>query len=141
MIKIDGSLVIQIFNFVFLIWALNIVLFKPIRGMLTTRREKVEGLEGQIDTFAKDAVDNDRAYAEGIKDARKKGLQQKEAMLQAATEEERKITAAIHEKAQEDLEALRASIARDVDSVRESLQQEVDDFADAICRKILGRAI
>ena len=45
MIKIDYSLIIQIINFLFLIWVLNSLVFRPIRNILTQRRDKIDGME------------------------------------------------------------------------------------------------
>ena len=55
MVSIDGSLFIQIANFIFLILVLNMVLFKPIRKVLVQRQEKISGLEKDIETADKDA--------------------------------------------------------------------------------------
>ena len=54
MVSIDGSLIIQIVNFIFLIWILNVVLYKPIRKVLIQRKEKIAGLEQKIDTAGND---------------------------------------------------------------------------------------
>ena len=140
MIVIDGSVFIQIINFVFLIWVLNIVLFKPIRKVLRQRSEKVTGLKNNIETFSRDSREKDAAFETGIKDARRRGLQEKDALLQAAAEEEKKIIAKINAKAQGEIAALREKIAKDAEGVRETLQQEIEAFAEEIERKVLGRA-
>ena len=36
----DASVIIQIINFLFLIWVLNLIIFKPIRNILIQRKEK-----------------------------------------------------------------------------------------------------
>jgi F-type H+-transporting ATPase subunit b len=141
MISIDGSLFIQIVNFIILIFVLNIVLYKPIRNVLLERNEKVVGLGESIETFNKDAKEKDDAFASGIRAARAKGLKEKEVLLEAASEEEKKIIAKINEKAQADLAEVRSNIAKDAEKVRAKLQKEVDVFADAIGQKILGRAV
>ncbi len=141
MISIDGSLVIQIVNFIFLIWILNILLYKPIRDVLLQRNDKVTGLEQRIETCNNDTKEKDDAFASGIKDARAKGLKEKEILLAAATDEERKIIENINKKAQADLAEARKKIAQDAEVVRASLQQEIDAFADAIGQKILGRPV
>ena len=141
MISIDGSLVIQIVNFIFLIWILNILLYKPIRDVLLQRNDKVTGLEQRIETCNNDTKEKDDAFASGIKDARAKGLKEKEILLAAATDEERKIIENINKKAQADLAEAREKIAQAAGVVRASLQQEIDAFADAIGQKILGRPV
>ncbi len=141
MISIDGSIIIQIVNFIFLIWVLNIILYKPIRNVLLQRKERVADFEQSIEASRRDVEEKDEAFSLGIKEAKAKGLKEKEGLLQIASEEERKIIEKINEKAQADIANVRAKIAKDAESVRKSLQQEVDTFADAIAQKILGRTV
>ena len=84
----DGSVIIQIANFLLIIWILNLILYRPIRNILRQRKEKIEGLELSIETYNQDAKEKDGAFASGIKEARIKGLKEKETLLQAAAEEE-----------------------------------------------------
>ncbi|MBW1940078.1 MAG: ATP synthase F0 subunit B [Deltaproteobacteria bacterium] len=141
MINVDGSVFIQIVNFIILIWVLNIILYKPIRNVLAQRKEKITGLEQSIETFNYDSKEKEDAFDAGIKEARAKGLKDKEALVEEASQEEKSIVEKINEKAQADLVQIRSKIAKDTESVRVSLQQEVDFFADAIVKKILGRAV
>jgi F-type H+-transporting ATPase subunit b len=135
----DVSLLIQIVNFIFLIWVLNLLLYRPIRKILTQRKEKIGGLELSIETSDKDAQEKDQAFAAGIKEARTRGLKEKEALMQQATEEEKSIIAEINRKAQAEFAEVRDKIKNDAEVAREILQKEVDNFADQICLKILGR--
>jgi len=141
MLSIDGSLFIQIANFIFLIWALNIVLYRPIRKILNQRQAKMDGFEENIAAFVADAQQKDEAFIRGVKEARAKGLKEKENLLFDAAEEEKKIIQRINQKAQTDLADLKEKVAHDSAAVRESLQAEIDGFANAIGQKILGRAI
>ena len=141
MININVSVAIQVINFIFLIWILNLILYKPIRKVLLQRKEKVAGLEQGINTIMADAGGKDAAFAAGIKSARTKGLKEKGVLLAAAADEERRIIDKINEKAQADLAGIRQQISKDAEDVKIKLQQEVDAFADAIGQKILGRAV
>ena len=140
MVSIDGSLFIQIVNFIFLIFVLNIILYKPIRKVLIQRKEKITGLEQRIDMVGKDIKEKDDAFSLGIKEAKAKGLTEKGVLLQQAADEESEVIEKINKKAQADLAEIRTKIAKDVESVSESLRQELDSFANAIGQKILGRA-
>lgn len=137
----DWSLFVQIINFIFLIWVLNLILYKPIRSVLIQRKEKISGLEEGIEAFDRDAAEKEDAFASGIKDARANGLKEKEALLTAAAEEERKIIEKINKNAQADLAEVREKIAKDAQAAKTSLLQEIDGFANAIGEKILGRAV
>lgn len=139
MVNIDISVVIQIINFLVLIWVLNMVLYKPIRSILRQRREKILGLEQGISNLAGDAEEKDQAFSAGIRAARAKGLKEKEAILQEAAEEEKRIVGEIHRKAQEDLAEVKRQIASEADQVRQALLAQVDEYAATIGAKILGR--
>lgn len=141
MVNIDGSLFIQIANFLILIWALNVVLYKPIRNVLLQRSEKVAGLEENIETFKKEAMKKEEAFSSGIRDARAKGIKEKEALMQAAMAEEKQIINKINERASEELAKVREKVAKEADEVRNTLLREVDAFAGEIGKKILGRSI
>ena len=137
----DGSVLIQMANFIFTIWVLNLLLYKPIRKILTQRKEKIDGFELSIETSTKDAAEKDEAFTVGIKEARAKGFKQKEAFLQEAADEEKSIIADINQKAQAELAQIREKIEKETESARNSLQKDVDNFANQICQKILGRTV
>lgn len=137
----DASVVIQIVNFVFLIWALNAILYKPVRNILIKRKQKTDELQKSIGDCYDDSKEKETAWASGIKEARVKGLGLKDALIQDASDEEKTIIAEINKKASEDLNKIREKIARDVDDVRASLQKEMDGFVNAIGQKILGRVV
>ena len=141
MINVDGSLFIQMVNFVVLIWALNFVLYRPIRAIVAQRREKVQGLEDGIARQEQDVLEKEKAFQEGIKQAREKGQKEKEALEEQAREQERQKMEEINEKARADLAEIREKVAGETESVRQSLQPQIDHFADLISEKILGRAV
>ncbi len=137
----NWSFLLQMANFVFLIWVLNLILYKPIRNVLKQRNKKVTGLEQSIESFQKDATDKQEAFNTGLRSARIKGLEKKENLLAEAAGEEKEIIAQINEKAQAELSQVRGQIAKDVQVARQSLLKDVDGFAAAIGEKILGRAV
>ena len=137
----DWTLIIQIINFLLILWILNRILYRPIRNILRQRKEKIDGLELSIQTFNDDAEEKDNAFAAGIKEARTKGLNEKQAMLQDAAEEENKIIAKVNEKAQAELADIRQKISQEAQTVKAALETKVSEFADDICQKILGRTV
>ena len=109
--------------------------------VLIQRKDKITGLEESIEAATKEVEDKEAAYASGIKEARAKGMQAKESLLNEAADEERQIIEKINEKAQAELAKVRDQVAKEADDARTSLMQEIDGFAEAIGQKILGRAI
>ncbi len=137
----DWTVAIQITNFLLILWILNRILYRPIRNILLQRKEKMDGLELSIQTYNEDAQEKDEAFAAGIKEARTKGLNEKESLLQAAAEEEKKIIAKVNEKAQAEMADIRQKISQEAQTAKAALQTRVEEFADDICQKILGRTV
>ncbi len=137
----DWSVVIQIVNFLLILWILNLILYRPIRSILRQRKEKIDGLELSIETYNEDAQEKDAAFAAGVKEARTKGLSEKEALLQAAADEEKAIIAKVNAKAQAELTDIREKISQEAQTAKTALQTKVDEFASDICQKILGRTV
>jgi len=141
MVNLDSTVFIQIINFLILIWALNMVLYKPIRKILSQRNEKITGLEKGIDQSEQNAAEKDLALKTGIRQARENGLKEKEALENDARAEEMKIIEKINEKARADLAEIREKIVHEADQARQALLKEVDGYAEDISRRILGRAV
>jgi F-type H+-transporting ATPase subunit b len=137
----DWTFLLQMANFLLLIWVLNLILYRPIRNVLIQRKQKVSGLEESIQAAQKDVSDKEEAYLAGLRDARVKGLKKKEALLNEAAEEEKRIISAINEKAQAQIAEVKVQVAKEAEAVSASLMKDVGGFAKAIGQKILGRAI
>ena len=137
----DWTVAIQIVNFLLILWILNRMLYRPIRNILRQRKEKMDGLELSIQTYNDDAEEKDKAFAAGIKEARARGLNEKEVLLQDAAEEEKKILAKVNEKAQAELADIRQKISQEAQTAKAALQTKVEEFAGDICQKILGRTV
>lgn len=137
----DWSVSIQIVNYLFLILALNFLLYRPIRRILRQRQERTQGMEQAIQGADQSILEKEAAFAKAIKDARARGLKEKERLIQEAAAEEKRLIEGINAKALADLEEMRGKIRSDAERARQSLQQEIGVFAEQITQKILGRAV
>jgi F-type H+-transporting ATPase subunit b len=137
----DWTLLLQIANFIVLILILNAVLYKPIRKILIERQKTINRFEGDIDTLQTGTAESDEAFTSGIGAAKTKGFKEKEALKEAAQEEEKRLIQEINEKAQADLAAVRAQIAKEAESARDKLRAQAGAFSAAIAEKILGRSV
>ncbi len=136
----DISLVYQMINFLVLLFVLNLVLYKPIRNVLLERKAKVEGLENGVEKAFADLDSQKGSYKNGLREARSKGLQEKEVFVEAASKEEMEIIDQINKKAQANLAQIKEQVATETEQARKALEGEVEAYAKAIGEKILGRA-
>jgi F-type H+-transporting ATPase subunit b len=122
-------------------FALNILVYKPIRSVLLQRKEKVDGLDKGIEKLLGEVKGKNEVFSSGIKAARAEGLNKKESLIQAAADEEKAIIGRINQKAKDELAVIQQKIANDAQIVRSSLLEKTDEFANDISEKILGRAV
>lgn len=141
MISVSPFLFVQMANFILLIFILNAILYKPIRNSLIERKKKIQGAEEAIEGAKRSADEAGQTFKTKMGDAKMKGHQEKEALKQAGQEEEKRLVDEINQKAQAELEAVRAQIAKDAESARGKLKGEMKGFSAAIAEKILGRAV
>ncbi len=137
----DWTTLLQAANFILLVILLNILLYRPIRGILAQRKEKIDGLEQTIESSTSDLAEKEATYASGIREARKKGMLEKDALIQAASEEEKQVLDKINADAQAELNAVKAKVVKEAEAAKAALLKEVDIFANEIGKKILGRAV
>jgi F-type H+-transporting ATPase subunit b len=141
MINLNESILIQIVNFLVLVWLLNMVVFRPIRRILAERKDKVKSMEAAIDKSVGEVASKQSTYAESIKEARLEGVKKKDAQIQVATDEEKQIVEQINQKAAANLAEIRERVSKEAETARASLLNQVDEFAREIGQKILGRAV
>ncbi len=136
----DGSTLIQLINFLVLLWILNLVFYKPIRTILIQRKEKVDGLKEGVDKLANDEVEKDNAFKDGLKEARSKGLKEKDALIEQASVEEKEIIGKINKEAQAKLVEIKKQVSEEIGKARVELEKDIGNYAKDIGEKILGRA-
>ena len=74
------SLFIQIANFLLLLWLLNLILYRPIRKMLSRRKEEMDGLRKKIEEFQERVAQYENDLRQGMIEARKEGYLEKEGL-------------------------------------------------------------
>lgn len=140
-IDITSSLWFQIANFLILIFLLNVVLYKPIRGILAERKAKFAQMAGEISTTQESAaakaekLEADRALA------RKDGATLREELKTEGRGKERELINAATAEMEETVSKLRAQIADEIGQARNQLKAEVQTFGQELAQKILGRSI
>ena len=141
MLEINYTLFIQIANFLFLLFLLNIIVYRPIREILNRRREEISSAEGitedwkqKADTFAEELEEN-------ITVTRKEGFKERENLKEEGVKEERVMLQGAYSTVEEKTMKTREEIQERMVQVRQSLQAELGGFSKELAEKILGREI
>lgn len=141
MLSVDGTLILQIANFLVLLLVLNTILFKPIRKILAEREAQMMSQQKTIDDYLARAQQNEKAIEEGKVAARKEGYAAREVLKGQALEEQKGILREAGAAVEQKLDAAKREIEAKMTAARESLEAQVAGFSKELAQKILGRSI
>jgi len=141
MLKIDYTLFIQIANFLFLLFVLNLILYRPIRSMLRQRRAEMESLEEKINDLEDEAAERAYDLEESVAGARREGSAQKENIRHAGLEAEKGMVRDATAKAGDKIDQARSEIDQKLIAARQALENELAMFSKELAEKILGRSV
>ncbi len=138
MLEFNKWFFVLLANFLFLVWILNLILFKPLLRTFKKRKEMVKGdLEGARVLNEK----KDQALEEMKKDlekARQASREAYEKLRAEGLEVQKEIVSKAHEAALKETEKIKAEIASESLKARAALKGEVEKFSDSILQKLVA---
>lgn len=138
-IAIDSSLIFQLVNFLLMIIVMNYLLYKPIRGIIKERHDKIKGYESDIDRLIRQTKNRGQEIEAKLVQARRDGYSAREQIKEEGLEQERSILDEAGQKAGEAIDEVRTQVSAEIGVARESLRSDLDIFAADLAEKILGR--
>jgi F-type H+-transporting ATPase subunit b len=138
---VPGLLIIQGVIFLFVLWFLNKVLFKPILKILQEREERTEGFLNQADQVGEKAEKTLEQYNEKFRQAKKEALELKRKLILEGAEKKEAAIDKARKEAQGFLEEMRRNIAEEAEQTKKTLHQQVDAIGQIMAQKALGRSV
>lgn len=133
----DGTFWIQLALFAIFFAVLNVVFLRPVGEAIKKRREHIDGVQADYDRYAHQ-VAGLRAEAEAKRATARREAEEIVMRAKAAAETEgATLVGAQGEKAQQIVDAARATIATEVSAAR----TREPDLAQSLARTLLERAI
>lgn len=141
MINLDLAFAVQIINFGLLVLVLNILLFKPIRGMLASRRQEIQSARERTVAVDQQVQTRLEQYEARLHDARSEVAAKRAELVKQAQAEEGRLLEKARSEASSSLAALRKQIATESAAARGMLKEQAEKLSGEICEKILGRSL
>jgi len=141
MLSIDYTLFIQIANFLFLLFILNILLYRPIRRVLSQRNAEMASLEHAMTDFEMKAVGSLRRLEDGMVAAKREGAAEKEGIRLSGLEQEKGMLRKAANEAGDRMSQAREDMEKKLVAARQSLEREIAGFSTELAQKILGRNV
>jgi F-type H+-transporting ATPase subunit b len=141
MIMPDYTLFLQLANFLFLLFILNIILYRPVRQILGKRKAEVDGLQRSVSELEGNANRFAGELEEGMAKARKAGYQEKENLKNQGLEEEKSLLKEAASASGERMGQARTEMEKKLLEARGALAKELSLFSKELAEKILGRSV
>lgn len=141
MLNIDGTLILQIANFLVLLLILNLILFKPIRRILSQREQEMSSRRKTIEDYQGRVAQREKDIEDGKVQARKEGFSTKEGLKNQGLEEEKRILQEAGAAVEKKLDAAKKDIDAKLVAAREALEDQIAGFSKDLAQKILGRSV
>ena len=141
MINIDGTLFIQMANFIIFLYLMNLVLYRPVRQIVAKRQELVREQQDRIAAADAEALAAVQEFDERIQEARNLGRQRVQELKDVGYQHEKDLMQRATEEASRQLHELRVKIQQDIGAARDRLRSQVQAFAMDLAQKILGRSL
>jgi F-type H+-transporting ATPase subunit b len=140
-IKLDWTLLLQFANFMILLVALNVLLFKPLRAAMAARKDTIDGDLAKARSLDEQVQSQVAEYDAKLQEARQRGSQERTVLRQAAVAEEARLLGAANEAASRRLQELKGQVAGEAATARQLLRGETEALARQIAGKVLGRSV
>jgi F-type H+-transporting ATPase subunit b len=141
MIEINLTIVIQVVQFLILVFILNRLLFKPITDTIEKREEKIAGWEEKARELHETVRARFAEYENRLEQARV-GARQQQAELTRELEqrEEERVREASARAAQEVAETQK-TMEEETERLRGELREQAREMSQLLAEKVLGRKV
>ncbi len=141
MVSLDYSLGIQIVNFLLLIFILNVLLYKPILGMIDRRKKQLEESESEIKRLQESVEQKMAAYEEKLRQAKAAAVEQKSEIIGQGAEEAKTVIEGVRAELPGIMEHFRVQMDGEIAAARKILTDQSQKLSVEIAEKVLGRSL
>jgi len=141
MISIDQTLLIQAVNFLVLIFVLNMILYKPILGIIDRRNQRIVESDEKVKELNKSVEQKMAEYEEKLRQAKLEAVEQKNKIEQEGSGEGESLIEGAKSEISQMVEGFHVKIGKEIDEVRGILKGQSQKISGEIAEKVLGRSV
>jgi F-type H+-transporting ATPase subunit b len=140
-ISIGKSFIVQIVNFLVLLFLLNTFLFKPIIKFLENRNGTIQGNKEAAERSEREAEELLDSYLKGIEGVNRDSAESLAEVRREEEDKRREILEDTREKAELMLSQALEEIRKDAQAAEDSLKEGARENSRRITEKLLGRSL
>lgn len=141
MVEINLTIVVQVIQFLILVFILNRLLFKPIGQVLAEREQKITSWEEKTQNLQETARLNLEKYENQLTEERLKARESQEQLTRELKEKEDENIRAVSEKAALIVAETQQELEQERERLRVELRQQAKELSQILAEKVLGRGL
>lgn len=141
MIELNFTFIIQVINFLVLIFILNKVLYKPVLRILEERDERIAGGQEKAKKLVEEGQAVLDAYNQKLHEAKIDAIGVKNATRKQAVDQANEIIDEARKKAEDIVVDVQKQMAEEIGRAKKELDPELGIMASTIAQQILGRKV
>ncbi len=141
MIEINATIVLQVINFLILVFILDRLLVRPVMKTISSRRAYVEEKYSRVEELEKNREADLVKFQTEITKARQEAMRKRDEIKAAGEKERIDLLAKADMEGEEIIEGVRTNLNREIVNVRKELEHKLEDMVVLITEKVLGRKV
>ena len=141
LISLDKSLIVQVINFLILLFILKRLLYKPFLAKMGERTQAIQKSLDEAQAARAEATRQQDENETRLRAAHAEAAAIRAQAMKEASEEQKRLVEAARAESQRLVESAKAQMDADVRRAREELRREVADLATAVAEKLVRRSL
>lgn len=141
MVEINLTIVIQVVQFLILVFILNRILFRPISQSIEERDGKIAAWEEKTRTLQETVRTKIESYEKELAEVRARTQEEQEQISHELKEKEEEKVRAISEEAAQTVASTQKELQEETKRLRQELGQQAEEMARMMSEKVLGRKV
>jgi F-type H+-transporting ATPase subunit b len=141
MVNLDYTMLVQMVNFILMIFILNAILYKPILEMIDKRKEQMDKSDREVKRLREEVEQKLAEYEEKVRLAKLEALEQRNAIVKEGADLAKGTIEAVRSEIPVLMEQFNAKMGKEVEAARAILLSQSRKISLEIAEKVLGRSI
>ena len=141
MVEINLTIVIQVVQFLILVFILNRILFRPISQAIEKRDGKIDAWEEKTRTLQETVRTKIESYEKELVEVRARAQEEQQQLSNELKEREEEKVGAVFEEAAQMVASTKQALQEETKRLGQELRRQAKEMAQMVAEKVLGRKV
>ncbi len=137
-INLNSTIFIQMIGFLSLLFILNIILYKPVLGIIRKRKETLDSLIAKANELKSKAVENKNIYSSRLEESEIKAKEEYNNIITSAMKEKEESIKEEMDKAKEAIESEKKKVLETLNAEYKQVEHYSEDISSKIYERLVG---